>query len=137
MTINEIIEILSIPSTIKEVALVAVVLSLVEVSPLQLNPWESIKAFAAIPKRLNDIEDMIEKDKAQRSRTEVLHFADSVRRGQMFSKETWDDTIDNIDHYNRYCNGHPEFRNGKTTAATLFLNNYYAEGLENPSKFLD
>lgn len=146
MTINEIIEILSIPSTIKDLTFIAVILSLVEISPLKINPWKWIKSFVAIPKRINDIEDMIERDKAQRWRTEILHFADAVRRtntsdpvckSQLFSKETWDDVIDNIDSYNRYCNAHPEFRNGKTTAATLFLNNYYAEGLENPAKFLD
>jgi hypothetical protein len=137
MTINEIIQILSIPSTLKEIAIVAVVLSLVEISPLKVNPWKWIKAFISIPSRLNDLENMIERDKAHRWRTQILHFADSVRRKQTASKETWDDVIDSIDHYNLYCKTHEDFRNGKTTAATTFLNKVYAEALESGEGFLD
>ena len=138
MTMKEVVDALLLPPLFfKDFAILAVILGIVQIAPVKVNPWDWMKAMAALPSRITDIENMIEMDKAQRSRTEILHFADNVRRGQMFSKETWDDSIDNIDSYNRYCNNHPDFRNGKTTAATLFLNNYYAEGLENPAKFLD
>ena len=146
MTMKEVVDALLLPPLFfKDFAILAVILGVIQIAPIKLNPWDWLKAMAALPTRITDIENMIEKDRAQRWRTEILHFADAVRRtktddvvckSQLFSKETWDDVIDNIDRYNRYCNAHPEFRNGKTTAATLFLNNYYAEALENPSKFL-
>ena len=147
MSIKEVVDALLLPPLFfKDFAILAVILGIIQISPLKLNPWGWIKSFIAIPKRITDIENIIEKDRAQRWRTEILHFADAVRRtksddvvckAQLFSKETWDDVMDSIDHYNVYCNTHPEFRNGKTTAATLFLNNYYAEALENPGRFLD
>ena len=138
MTMKEIVDALLLPPLFfKDFAIVAVVLSIIQISPLNLNPWKWLKSFAELPGRVEEIENAFERYKAHRWRTEILHYADAIRRGQEFSKETWDDIIDSIDHYNLYCKMHEDFRNGKTTAATLFLNNYYAEALETPGKFLD
>jgi len=129
MTAKEMIDLLIFPPVLKDVALLAIILSLVEISPLKLNPWRWVQAFIKMPTRLNELEALFERDKAHRWRTQILHFADYVRRKEEFSKETWDDVIDSIDHYNLYCKEHEEFRNGKTTAATGFLNDYYAKAL--------
>ena len=137
MTMKEMIDLMIFPPVLKDVALLAIILSLVEISPLKLNPWKWMKDFIKVPARIDDIEKSFERYKAHRWRTEILHFADAVRKGQKFSKETWDDIIDSIDHYNAYCKSHEEFRNGKTTAAITFLNDVYAHALITPDEFLD
>lgn len=129
MTAKEMIELLVFPPVLKDIGLLVIILSLVEISPIKLNPWRWFKAFVKMPSRINELENLFERDKAHRWRTQILHFADSVRRKQLFSKETWDDVIDSIDHYNLYCKKHEDFRNGKTTAATAFLNDTYAKAL--------
>ena len=148
MTMKELIDVMIFPPVLKDVALLAVILSLVEISPLKLNPWKWIKDFVELPSKIvaletgvsskiMALEKMFERDKAHRWRTQILHHADAVRRGQKFSKETWDDVIDSCDRYNVYCGLDPDFKNGKTAAAMAFLNRAYARALEDPYGFLD
>lgn len=139
MSMKEIVDALLLPPLFfKDFAMLAIILGVIQISPLKLNPWNWIKSMAELPKKVNNLEEMFERDRAHRWRTQILHFSDAVRRNKdKYSREMWDDVIDSIDHYNLYCKTHEDFRNGKTTAATAFLNKVYAEALENPDGFLD
>lgn len=137
MTANELMDMLNLcPNIIKDVAAVTICMSLIEIAPVKVNPWKWLKSFWALPSRIDELERAFERDRAHRWRTQILKYSDCVRKGVHYSKETWDDLIDSIDHYNMYCANHTDFKNGRTTAAMAFLNKAYAELLEDPDGFL-
>lgn len=61
---------------------------------------------------------------AKDTRSRILQFNDEVSRGEHHSKESWDNTLEDIDYYEAYCRQHPEFPNNK---AILAINNIKTE----------
>ena len=133
MTIQDVINlIIEIPPVFKDVGILAVLLGLIEISPLKLNPWKWLKAFYELPSRMEKLENEFDNDRLFRWRGQILRRADYIRTGEKFSKETWDDTIDTIDRYEEYYENHPTLKktNGKANAAIAFLKKKYDEVLE-------
>ena len=136
ITMKEVMDALLLPPTIfKDIALIALVLSVIQISPLKLDPWVWIKEFIALPKRMNALETDYQNDKAYRWRSMILSRSDRIRRGEKFSEERWNDTIDTIDRYKKYCDemerkNDRTFINGKATAAIEYLEHKYTEVLE-------
>lgn len=127
MNTQEILELLKvIPPSLKDVGLLVIFLSLIEISPLKLNPWKWFRAFYRLPSRLESLEDEFQKDRIFRWRSQILRRADYIRNGEKFSSETWDDTIDTIDRYEKYCKEHPDVKNGKAKAAIEYLQKKYS-----------
>ena len=130
MNMQEIIDALWLPPLFfKDFAILAIVLSLIEVSPLKVNPWKWLKEFANLPKRLAELERDYLNDKAYRWRAMILARADHVRRGEKLSEERWSDTITTIAYYEDYCHQqeeqHTGFINGKADAAIEYLKKKY------------
>ncbi len=88
ITMKEVVDALLLPPIIfKDIALIALVLSVIQISPLKLDPWVWIKEFIALPKRMNTLETDYQNDKAYRWRSMILSRADRIRRGEKFSEE--------------------------------------------------
>ena len=136
MTMKDIIDALVLPPLIfKDFVCIAVFLSLIQISPLKLNPWDWIKAFIELPKKVQALETDYYNDKAYRWRSMILSRADRIRRGEKFSEERWNDTIETIDNYEKYCDEQErkrnrKFVNGKAAAAIEYLQNKHKEVLE-------
>lgn len=120
-----------IPPFFKDCVFLMLVLSLIEVAPVKLNPWKWIKAFIALPKRMEDLEKDFHNDRAYRWRSMILTRSDMVRHGDKLSLERWNDTIDTIDRYTEYCDlcerEGVHFINGKAVEAIEFLQKKYRE----------
>ena len=121
----------AIPPSIKDIGAIIIVLSLVEIAPVKVNPWKWIKDVYHLPERLNTLEKDFNNDRAFRWRSQILRRADYVMDGQKFSRETWDDTIETIDNYEKYCKKHEDYQNGKATVAIEFLKDTYKEVIKN------
>lgn len=155
------------PPIFKDVAILAVILSLIQISPLKLDPWTWLKSFGNIPnqigdlekriekmeKRLNDIDELVKQVEELRKKTEnldteyhhdkaygwravILSRADKIRRKEQLSRDRWDDTIDTIDNYKRYCQeqeklSNSKFINGKAKASIELLETQYPIVLAN------
>lgn len=132
MTMKEVIDaMLLFPPLFKDVALVALILSLIQISPLKLNPWEWLKSFISLPKRIEKLENEFNDDRAFRWRSMIISRGNRVQDGFKMRKEVWKDTIETIDNYEKYCNQHPNFRNELASMTIAYMRHKYMEACEN------
>ena len=149
MTIKEIIETLNVGDWS---LIIFLILSLVQIAPVKINPLSWIaRAFGrAINKDLYDKVDELEKsikgvadaqteereareeDKAVMARIRILRFNDELlicgRNGTHYprhSKESFDQTLDDITAYEDYCEDHKHFKNDKAIMAIKNIRRCY------------
>lgn len=131
-----------------------VVLSLVEISPIKINPWS--KLFRSLGKALNkdmldeinalktevsDLKDEIKKvddrvdkmdarideNNAILCRSRILRFGDEVSHGQNHSRDHFKQVFCDITTYKAYCHSHPEFQNDMTKITSKRIEDDYME----------
>ena len=128
-------------------------LTLVQVVPVKINPWSYIAR--SIGKALNkdmmdklesvqdDVKDLgnkhsnleyrMDKDKADDCRTRILRFGDELRRGVEHSEEFFNQILDDISDYKRYCTEHPEYKNDRAVNAIAEIEKVYQRCMEKNS----
>lgn len=130
---------------------------LIEISPLKINPWTwvgnliksllrslgralnaevmaELKEVRADYKELKDdltqhIEVSGERDIKQ-CRMRILRFNDEVIRKTKHTKEHWDNILEDIDSYDKYCDDHPKYENNKAVMAIANIKRAYLECAE-------
>ena len=124
-----------IPPSIKDIGIAVFVLSIVEIAPVKVNPWQWLRSFAELPKRLENLEHEFNDDRAFRWRSLIFSRAreleKSLKTGDLFRREWWDDSIETIGNYERYCEGNPNFKNELAVQTIAFFKNQYQYALEN------
>lgn len=129
-------------------------LSLVEISPIKINPWSKI--FRALGKALNkdmldeinglktEVSDLkeeikkvddrvdkmdarIDENNAIQCRSRILRFGDEVSHGQNHSRDHFKQIFCDITTYNSYCHSHPEFQNDMTKITSKRIEDDYME----------
>lgn len=59
-------------------------------------------------------------------RIRILRFADEVAAGAAFSEEYWNDILEDIDDYEKFCEAHKDtYRNNKGHIAMMFIKDQY------------
>ena len=89
-----------------------------------------LKAIESLKKDLQTIKEEHAADRASNARTRILRFADEIRHGDHHSKEMFDQTLEDIDTYNRYCDGHPGYKNNRAVMAIESIRKVYARCLD-------
>ena len=130
-------------------ALAAVVVpTLIQVSPIKVNPWSALAR--ALGRALN--REMMEKadrlqtsldnhiamdgeHKAKDCRRRVLRFNDELIQGSKHTKEHFDDVLEDITEYERYCRDHADFKNHKAIMAIENVKRTYQK-CEDENSFL-
>ena len=131
-----------------------IVLSLVEVSKIQINPWTWIakKVGPAIGRAINgevvnkidtiqnefndlraDFHAMKEKSderEASNCRTHILRFGDDLLHGIRHSKEHFNHVLLAISTYEQYCDAHPDYLNNVACATIEHIKKTYQKCLE-------
>lgn len=101
--------------------------------------WERARADAdrEIVKRLDGIEtkldNHIEDDancRADEARNRILRFGDEVRQGVLHTAEHWADILRDVDRYEKFCDGHPNYENNRAANTIQYLNEVYAGHLK-------
>lgn len=129
-------------------------LTLIQIAPIKINPWSAIAK--AIGRAINgevkesvdglrrdvtalqtqqaaDREDR-ERDRADTRRIRILRFSDEMRQGTIrHSEESFNQTLSDIDEYERYCDTHPGYLNTKAETAIKRIKKQYAECVEKNS----
>lgn len=143
MTARELIDLLQIQG-IGGIAIagVLVILTLVQISPLQINPWT--KSFRWLGKQINHetnkkidaiekkLDDHIEKYTIQRVddiRNTILIFANECSRGIVHSKEQFRYIISKCDDYEQYIEEN-NMKNGVIAEATKLIRETYQRRLK-------
>ena len=114
--------------------------TLVQIVPIKINPWtwlgKAIRHFligdidnklSEIKQKVDSIEDTIDEREAVLARTHILHFNDELYNGVHHSKEYFQQTLMDIDTYERFCNTHPTYRNNTCALAIEHIKRVYAE----------
>ena len=64
--------------------------------------------------------------KARNQRYRILRFFDEMCEGRRHSESHYEDILDDIDEYEKYCNSHAEFRNNRGKVAMEAIKATYA-----------
>lgn len=83
------------------------------------------EGFKEATDRFEDIEARMEKRQAEDARVRILRYSDELREGRKHSKESFDQTLADIDDYEDYCKLHPLFENNRTVLATQRIMDVY------------
>ena len=125
-------------------------LSLVEVSPIKINPWSGLAKWlgrAINGEVLSTMQDIQTAQKAQADalaahikaddernadtlRMRVLHFNNELLRGDRHTREDFIEILAVIDAYEQYCKNHPNYRNNRASHAIANIGRVYDERLK-------
>ena len=104
---------------------------------------ESIKASnEAMEKRMDKMQATLdshihedEDERARNQRYRILRFYDEMCEHRDHSESHFEDILDDIDDYEKYCLSHPEFRNNRGKVAMEYIKTMYGE-LKASGRFL-
>ena len=141
-------------------ALVFAALTLVEITPIKINPlsWiaktisrafngDIMKEIGALKTEVGgvkqevqsiktDVADIREEAKereATNRRTRILEFGDEILHEVDYSKEHWDSILIDCSEYEHYCDDHPHYMNNVAKATIKHIKHMYDKHLEDDS----
>ena len=116
---------------------VIVVLSSIELSPIEINPWSWIGGLIgkllgvkAVSDKVDAIDKKVDENQAITIRVRILQFEDSLQSGKEHSKDSWNQVMDDVRRYEEYTSSHPHFKNNITEASVAHINKVYSELLD-------
>ena len=125
MTINEIWEFLRGLDLGWTGAAILLLLSLIQISPVKLDPWDRI--FAWVGGKLNgNLQKQVREIWINMHRQAILQFARECRAGQEHSEEEWSHVLNVADEYEQYCQKNSVI-NGVVKQDTLYIRQLYQE----------
>lgn len=135
-------------------AIVLIIMTLIEVTPIKVNPWSAIKRligkiFGWIGNTLNGAV-LIKLDELEKSQQEmqvrldehirtdderdmdgrrqsILEFNAELIQKKNFTFEHFNNVLDEIGKYERYCDDHPDYKNKKAVMAIANIKRVYEE----------
>ena len=126
---------ISIPGV--KTALVVLLLSAVEISPVKINPWSwiggvigKLLGIKTLSDKVDALDKEVKENQATQIRVRILRFEDEIQEGHHHSKDSWDQCMDDISRYERYTEKHPDFINNITAASIHHIKNKYGDLLE-------
>lgn len=126
-----------------------VLLTIVQIAPVKIDPWSRLagaigRAFNADvlreleevksgQKRTQDaLDDHIRMDderNADEHRTRILQFNNELLRDIPHTREDFIEILAEIDHYERYCEDHPQYENNRAVHAIANIGRVYDDRL--------
>jgi hypothetical protein len=114
------------------VAGIAVLLSLIQISPLKLNPWDKLlgwfgkKLNGETEKRLKAVEKQIRDMWINNHRQSILTFTRECRADIEHSSDEWTNVLNLAEEYEKYVTEN-KITNGIITQDTVYLRKLYQE----------
>lgn len=126
--------------------IVIVIMTLVQVSKIQINPWswlarkigkaingEIIEKVDKLSDDLSQLRKESEERDATTCRTRIMRFNDEILQGREHTKEHFDQTLIDITFYESYCEEHPKFRNSVAVATIANIRRVYEKCMKDKS----
>lgn len=123
--------------------LLLVILTLVQISPIKVNPWtamakgigraingEVIQKVDKLDRDLQTVRKEAAEQAAMNYRARILRFGDEVIHGVRHSKDHFDQVLQDITEYERYCKKNPDFVNNMTALTSDRIKEIYRKCLE-------
>lgn len=86
-----------------------------------------------IIRMIKELREDMDEQRAITARVRILRCNDELLRGELHSKDSFDQTLLDIDEYEKYCNSHPNFVNNKTKMSVSNIKQCYQRCLEEHS----
>ena len=80
--------------------------------------------------KIDILGNKIDENQAKLCRTHILRFSDELRNNITHSNEYFKQQIMDCDTYDKYCEAHPEFKNGLTEISSQYIKDTYKRLLE-------
>ena len=152
MTLQELFKLISDHSGLFTI-IVTILLSLIEITPIKLNPWSWLgkkmgrlfngelmdemgkvkQEVKGIKKDVSDIREEAKEREATNRRARILEFGDEILHEVDYSKEHWDSVLMDISAYEHYCDDHPHYMNNVAKATIKHIKHMYDKHLEEDS----
>lgn len=116
--------------------LLLVTMTVVQIAPVKVNPWSWLARTigravnAEVIKKLDAHITMDDRRCADGHRTRILHFNNELLRDIDHTKEEFTEVLAEIDAYEDYCRGHPEYPNNRAVLAIENIREVYKERLK-------
>ena len=113
-----------------------VVMSLVEISPIKINPWswigkvlnkDILYKLEKVEKDVAEVKREVGESSAVTSRYRILRFDDEILHDVKHSKEHFDQILLDIDVYEKFCEEHPDFKNNLAVMAIEHIKEIYSK----------
>lgn len=75
------------------------------------------KALKDLSDKMDRLNDKVDQNSATLARTHILRFDDEIINGVKHSLEYWEQSMMDIDTYERYTKNHPDYKNNYAEAA--------------------
>ena len=113
-----------------------IVMSLVEISPIKINPWswigkvlnkDILHKLEKVEKDVAEVKREVGESSAVTSRYRILRFDDEILHDVKHSKEHFDQILLDIDVYEKFCEEHPDFKNNLAVMAIKHIKEIYSK----------
>ena len=114
------------------VVLIILLFSLIQISPLRLNPWDNIlgwvgqKVNGDMQAQLKELKKHVQDMWVASHRQTVLMFAREARAGVEHSSDEWTNVLNMIAEYEAFCQGNT-ITNGIVKADSEYIRDLYQE----------
>ena len=88
---------------------------------------EVLSALKDLNTKVAEIETRFDKENADDARRNILAFDDELRRGIDHSEESFNQILEDMNFYTRYCKDHPKYENNKAVNAISHINTVYQQ----------
>lgn len=79
---------------------------------------------------VQEVSDRVDTTAATNARTRILRFDDELINGVHHSREYFQQTLEEIDTYEAYCEKHPNYKNSACTLAIEHIKDVYTKLLD-------
>ncbi len=121
-------------------------MTVIQITPIKINPWsciakaigraingEVIEKVENLEKELVSMRNDIDERAAKDCRVRILRFGDEVLHDKRHTKEHFDQILQDITEYDKYCESHKDFKNNMTVMTTVHIKDTYERCMEDRS----
>lgn len=114
--------------------------AIIQIAPIKINPYtwiakkigravnaEVIEKVNAIDKRLNEHIKDGELLTVRNTRQRILRFDAECCKGEKHTLEQYNEILDDIDTYEKYCETHKDYKNNKAVSAMKTIKGCYEQ----------
>ena len=124
-------------------SLLIILLGMIKIPHIEINFWkwlgrgfgrvindEVLTQVAGLKKDLDEFKRESELERVRQARQRILRFNDEILFEKRHSKEHFDEVLDDITVYERYCREHKEYENNKAVLAISTIKEVYQECMD-------
>lgn len=122
------------------IGIAVILLGMIKIPKIEINLWsflakklgkalngEVLEQVKDLRKDFDDHVKNTEEERARAARYRILTCEGELRRGIQFTKEAYDELLEDIKRYNHYCATHEDFENYKAVLAIDYILETYTE----------